>query len=427
MAHSASSLRVPCYCARCSAHPDGFVIQTKKNNRLHMKAYPLRAPEPATSTTVNSPIPLVFDSDSEDGARLYGMSSPPRIPSQEPTVVPSNQQPPFRSSESGDTPDISFQPVVFPDTPTPGSDQDEADQPAKPFIRLAYLEACLANIYSNVTLNGALDALFIAGVLPLVPRPVRTLVSAKRRLGIDADQYITQYALCTECWKHYTPTELWDLPSPYCILPECSGEVFEQLEDSKGKIKRRPLKIMPHTSIIATLRRFFRRPGFAQMIRDSRNDVPGRNNNENFLMKDMSDGDIWHMSRTGICREIGDCGTVRDVPIEGGGRNLSSHRFGLHLTMNAGWFGMLERPHSTGPIYYCINDLPIHERFLQRNMLCSCIMPGPKEPSAQQINHCMEPSTKEIAELQNGEQYLEFILWINKDSPFVRCRDGDLW
>ncbi|EPQ59179.1 hypothetical protein GLOTRDRAFT_54945, partial [Gloeophyllum trabeum ATCC 11539] len=119
-------------------------------------------------------------------------------------------------------------------------------------------------------------------------------------------------------------------------------------------------------------------------------------------MRDISDGSIWHLSRTQLSRELGDNGRVRDVPMDGGGRKLTSHRFGLHLTMNADWFGMLERPHSTGPIYYCINDLPIQERFVQRNMLCACIMPGPKEPTAQQLNHCMEPSTKEIAELKKG-------------------------
>ncbi|KZT25039.1 hypothetical protein NEOLEDRAFT_1156520 [Neolentinus lepideus HHB14362 ss-1] len=299
----------------------------------------------------------------------------------------------------------------------PGTDQDEADRPdsvpkaflEEPHVRIAYLEACLANIYGNATvkqataqLNGTLDSLYIAGALPLLPRPVRSLISAKRRLGLDADQHIMEYALCTACWKHYTPKEMLALPSEHCVLPDCSGEVWETLNDSKNKPYRHAIKIMTHTSIIDTLRRFLMRPGFAQMIRDSRNIIPNRNDDENFLMEDISDGSIWNMSKTRIQRKTGSRGTVRDVPIEGGGQNLNSHRFGLHLTLNSDWFGMLERPHSTGPIYYCINDLPIRERFLQRNIICACIMPGPKEPTALQLNHCLEPSTREISALKNG-------------------------
>ncbi|KZT19841.1 hypothetical protein NEOLEDRAFT_1151707 [Neolentinus lepideus HHB14362 ss-1] len=267
-----------------------------------------------------------------------------------------------------------FAPVPFPDTPTPGSEQDEADHPDR--VPVAFIEepqASLANIYGNTTveqatsqLNGTLDALFIAGSLPLVPRPVRTLISAKQHLGLDADQYITQYALYTACWKHYTLKELMELSGPHCILEDCAGKVHETYQDSKGK--RRCCT----------------------------------NNDKDFVMKDISDGAIWHMSQTQTQREYGDQGTVQDLPTEGGSENLNAHRFGLHLSLNTDWFGMLERPHSTGPIYYCINDLPIHECFLQCNTICPCIMPGPKEPTAEQINHCMEPSMKEIAELKNG-------------------------
>lgn len=68
--------------------------------------------------------------------------------------------------------------------------------------------------------------------------------------------------------------------------------------------------------------------------------------------------------------------------------------------------GILEnRPHSSGPIYYAINDLPRDQRFLQVNVICAAIMPGPKEPNIQQINHCLEPSTRELMDLKNGMQY----------------------
>ncbi|KAG1900836.1 uncharacterized protein F5891DRAFT_1225460 [Suillus fuscotomentosus] len=65
--------------------------------------------------------------------------------------------------------------------------------------------------------------------------------------------------------------------------------------------------------------------------------------------------------------------------------------------------GILEnRPHSIGAIYFAINDLPRDQCFLQINVICAAVLPGPKEPNVQQINHCLEPSTKEMMLLQNS-------------------------
>ncbi|KAG2079910.1 hypothetical protein BD769DRAFT_1379862, partial [Suillus cothurnatus] len=58
--------------------------------------------------------------------------------------------------------------------------------------------------------------------------------------------------------------------------------------------------------------------------------------------------------------------------------------------------------YSTGAIYFAINDMPRDQRFLHINIICAVVLPGPKEPNVQQINHCLEPSTKELMLLQNG-------------------------
>ncbi|KAG1734770.1 hypothetical protein EDD22DRAFT_852445 [Suillus occidentalis] len=122
---------------------------------------------------------------------------------------------------------------------------------------------------------------------------------------------------------------------------------------------------MPHVSLIGSLRRMFMRPGFAKSIRDSRHDQPRRNDDEDFVMTDMHDGTLWHELEMNTIREIGELGWVSSI-------------IGLH---------------STGPIYYAINDLPQDQRYLQVNVICAAIMPGPKEPNVQQINHCLEPSS----------------------------------
>lgn len=75
----------------------------------------------------------------------------------------------------------------------------------------------------------------------------------------------------------------------------------------------------------------------------------------------------------------------------------------VRLSYRVDRFGLLDnRPHSSGPIYYGINDLPREVRYLQRNVICQNIMAGPKEPTQQQLNHCTEPGAKEIALLKNG-------------------------
>jgi hypothetical protein len=71
---------------------------------------------------------------------------------------------------------------------------------------------------------------------------------------------------------------------------------------------------------------------------------------DDFIMTDMPDGDAWHANR----------------------------------------------PHSTVPIYFAINDLPREQRYLQVNVMCPAILPGPNEPTSDQMNHCLEPSVKEM-------------------------------
>jgi hypothetical protein len=241
-------------------------------------------------------------------------------------------------------PDMNFQPVGGPQIPEPGADQAQEDRlslvpPAfreVPAVRMAYLMAVMANVYGHLMvtqatnqLNNTLDSLAVAGVLPNFPRPVCTLVSAKRRLGIDPDQWINQYCICSKCWKHYTPKELEDLDSPLCIaLPDCTGVLYKDSQDSKKKRIQTPINIHPQTSIIGSLCRTMMRPGFAKSLRDNRAHQPGHNDDDDFIMTDMPDGDAWHEQETGTVRELGDHGTVHDSAPDGGPEphNLNDRR-----------------------------------------------------------------------------------------------------
>lgn len=252
--------------------------------------------------------------------------------------------------------DRHFRAVEQPSIPSPGSDQSQGDRPSliplayksneDPAVRMAYLSAVIGNVYGHLTvlqatdqLNNTLNALLVAGALPDHPRPVRHLISAKRRLGIDPDQWVIPYALCPVCWKHHSPAQLEQLNSASCTVPGCEGIIYSDTQGAKKQRIRTAALICPQVSIIASLRRMFLRPGFAKSLRDSRNDVFGKNADEQFVMTDIHDGDAWNQSRTGHVRHVGENGTVRDAPPEGqpATKNLNSHRYGLHLTMNGDW------------------------------------------------------------------------------------------
>jgi len=264
------------------------------------------------------------------------------------------QPPPQRPLGRRNCPDTVWIPTAAVDVRPPGSDLDESDQPdatprglrEHPGVRIAYLQAVIQNVYAHASvvqaseiLNNTLDALSTMGPLPVNPRPVRTLESAKRRLGIDADQFITQYAICPKCWKHYTPKQILELESPECLVDDCDGVLYGEYQSQKGLRRRKALKINPYTSIIQTLRRFFLRPGFAAMIRDNRDTRNGHCDDEEFVMRDIHDGACWDSCYTNTIREVGNRGSVQDVPKEGDVQeNLNSHRFGLHLTVNTDWY-----------------------------------------------------------------------------------------
>ena len=88
-------------------------------------------------------------------------------------------------------------------------------------------------------------------------------------------------------------------------------------------------------------------------------------------------------------------------------------------------FQMLQnRPHSTGPVYITINDLPRDHRFLQVNVICPCVMPGPGEPDSIQLNHVLEPLVHELIQLKSGVTYriLNMYIQTHYDS---RYQHGD--
>ncbi|GBE87684.1 hypothetical protein SCP_1103610 [Sparassis crispa] len=475
-----AAVRIQCRCARCSLDLLGFKYQSKQVCVKHLKLYGPYTSVPESSQTPNSaPLqPTTHHNIAETGSSSEPRQAEHRIPEDahlpepvlthddgavhpgphgteddfegfddfQPQDVEPDSQPSRNSSRSpspyvdpppapGLEPD-DYHEVLPPDIAIPGSEHDnDDDEPSviipafseESYIRMAYLHAVMGNTYQNLTwnaateqLNNTLDCLSVqAGQLPLRPQPARTLATARRRLGIDPDAWIIQYAICPVCWKHHTPRELKELESPACTVLGCSGSLYLESLDSKGKTRRQAIKISP------------------QSLHDFRNDQPGHNRDEDFVMEDIYDSDMLFRLTTGTIREINSAGTVRDRPREDGQEpvKLTSHRYGLALSMNLDWFGLLSgRPHSTGPIYLALNNLPRDQRYFQLNVICLAVLPGPGEPNQQQLNHALEPGIKEMIELHKGIEmsvhdddaatvYADF-LCDNCDTPAARKVSG---
>lgn len=61
------------------------------------------------------------------------------------------------------------------------------------------------------------------------------------------------------------------------------------------------------------------------------------------------------------------------------------------------------RVHSTGAVYITVNNLPRHLRSLRENTFLLCVIPGPAEPSLEQMNTVTELVVEELSKLADGE------------------------
>ena len=97
-----------------------------------------------------------------------------------------------------------------------------------------------------------------------------------------------------------------DMVSPNChAVPGCNGVLYTDHWDAPNKRVRTPTKIHPQSSIIGNIRGLFMRPEFATMLQDNHNHEAGKNNDENYVMTDMFDGDVWNKQYTGEVHEVG--------------------------------------------------------------------------------------------------------------------------
>ncbi|TFK48361.1 hypothetical protein OE88DRAFT_1684365 [Heliocybe sulcata] len=338
---------------------------------------------------------------------------------------------PTCSSEAGDL--NSDVPAPYTDSGTspealPASEEDfdtvslSSDLPAfrEMFqVRLAYLQAMDAHINDGLTeaastrkLLDSLDIISSFQSLPNHPKPAKSLVTVKRRLGLHPDDFIIQYPICTSCYKHYSRDKIDLLPLPKCQVKKCKGIVYREKRyaghPKKGEeysFRRVPAKIQPYSPLIPAVRRFLMRPDFIANLRDTSCDSQRSPIPDDEPMKDIYDGTGWSGFDVGLKRTVRHDGGISDIEVAPGSRQrLVDCDVGLNMAINMDWFGITEnRPHSAGGVYIVFNNLSRSIRFLECNVHLVTTIPGPKEPSLEQLNHTMEPLKDEIKLLYAGK------------------------
>ncbi|KAI0826846.1 hypothetical protein BC628DRAFT_1410053 [Trametes gibbosa] len=283
-----------------------------------------------------------------------------------------------------------------------------------PAIRLLYMQVVLANIFGSATvdeseqrLRDGLDLLALSCPtgLPKHPKPALSLVTAKKRLGLNVDNYIEKRAICTSCFKTYSSEEIVAHPSPACFKVQgCPGIFFRIKRNAQGTERRIPAKVHGYVPLLATLQRLFLRPDFfaAFFLPSQNHDRPPLGSHE--LMHDFHDAAAFGAYKLGLKRVKMADGSIVDVKIQRGeARTLMSVDVGISMTINMDGFGMTEgRPHSVCGVYITFNNLHRTVRYLQHNVHLSQNIPGPKEPTTAQLVHLLEPLFVEAKLLYNG-------------------------
>ncbi|CDO75810.1 hypothetical protein BN946_scf184951.g8 [Trametes cinnabarina] len=260
-----------------------------------------------------------------------------------------------------------------------------------------------AFIYCNRSSSSATSTLSALQheVVQTIPKDVRTALQA---LGIAPD--ILRYAACPRCFQIYPPDHSRpDDPYPHhCTFSEtdkgpCGSPlvVAKEREPLKkggpSRLTYRPIKPYPYRTFKSWLAALFSRPDVEKFLAGSWDHA-------------VPSGGRW----TDIFHAPG----IREF--RGPDGKLFSHEpdGACHLVFSlfVDWFNPFGnkkagKSHSVGAIYLACLNLPPHLRFRPENIYLAAIIPGPKEPSLDQLNHLLRPLVDELYELWARGLFLE--------------------
>lgn len=268
--------------------------------------------------------------------------------------------------------------------------------------------------------------------IPGLDKMARTLRSVERRLGVRADDYIKYHFLCPLCWQLYQPEQLEELASPTCTREYCEGIVYQERRLS-GRTKRMPMKLLPTCPLIPQIQRLLMREGTLEEWQRWRQpeDHPGPappipadewHTDPDKPMTDIFDGSGWREVRAGEQRWCSGepAWDVEDVDVHDFNQRFVSLELGLMLMINIDWYvescfinslliynhtrfsSTKNGKHSSGAVYVTICNGPREKRCHREETILACMIPGPHEPSNEELNSCLQPLVDDILKLESG-------------------------
>ncbi|CDO69482.1 hypothetical protein BN946_scf184662.g2 [Trametes cinnabarina] len=131
-----------------------------------------------------------------------------------------------------------------------------------PAIRLLYLQVVLANVFGSATVSKSeqwlcdglnLLALSMPDGLPTHPKPARSLITVKKRLDLDIDNFITQEPICTVWFKDYSRDDIAAAASSSCKVSKCPRIFYRVKHDANKMEWRIAAKLSSYVSLKKTL------------------------------------------------------------------------------------------------------------------------------------------------------------------------------
>ena len=190
---------------------------------------------------------------------------------------------------------------------------------------------------------------------------------------------------------------------------ECGEPLPQEVTLKSGQTRLYPFKVYGYQSVIGTLKRFLRRPGFTLKYELWRE----RGIPDGFLA-DVFYGRVWKEWQN-----------VDSKPFLAAPRDYA-------FMLNVDWFQPFKHSlYSVGALYMVLMNLPRSERFKPENVFLVGIIPGPHEPRLT-INSYLQPLVAELNQLWKdgitvrahgalgGEVYHVALLCVGCDVPAAR-------
>lgn len=238
-------------------------------------------------------------------------------------------------------------------------------------------------------------------ILDSIPRDVRTAIS---RLNLEPS--IIRYATCPSCCQIYPPDPSRpDDPYPHhCTYtetdkPVCGARLVRSVTSQNTqkahgpRITHTPCRPYPYRKVISWIGGMFARTALEVVMGDAWKDAVS------------SAADRWtDIIQAPAMRNF--LGPTRE-------RFSKQHGTDVHLVFGLfiDWFNpggnkKAGKTYSIGAIYLVCYNIPPHLRYRPENMCLVSIIPGPGEPSLEQLNHLLRPLIDEMLVLWDSGVHL---------------------